>query len=724
MTFPTVPRNVTVELQIDGVWVDVTTSVRQTSPITIKRGASGEGAKIQPGQLRFTIDDGPDGGDGDFNPLNPLGPYFGLIGRNQPVRVTVDGNVRCVMEAARLEPVWDLTHSIWTIPVDAAGVLRRLEQSVAPLKSPLRRYLSGPSVDTPIAYWPMEEGKDAVAYTSVVGTDVAPLVQLQGETDSAAYADLASSEPIPTITNAGILRTRIPAHTSTGHYKIAVFVDVPDPIAADNGTPIYVEGVGGSVGSWLIQQDINGTLQLFALSEAGGGTLLFDSGQIGFNTAGRRFYLVLELDQNGADVDWAMTTYDVDTGAAGFISGTATGLTVGTLDMLQIGIVNQGLDGCSVGHLAVWHTNVSMNVQITDALQAFTGEAASTRIQRIADEEALPVTVEGIDPHLWTARMGPQGLSPALDLVKECAEVDGGTLYEARDSLTLVYKPRYLSYSQDPTVTLDYAAGHVAPPLAPVADDKNTVNDVTAKRVDGGEARVTQTSGPLNVNDPATDPNGVGLYQKAVTVNVEADGHLTDVAGWLVHLGTNDAYRFPSVTVDLAALGQLGATLVAADVLAADVDDRIVITGMTAARIYDDTSLLARGYTEKLDTAYQHTITFACAPEEPWHIAVLDDGIARLDSDSSTLDVAFVAGTDTAMTVTTTGPRWTVDPAEFPLEIRAAGVVLEVTAIAGSSAAFGITQTFTITAAPVNGVVKTIPAGTPIVLADPVYLAR
>jgi hypothetical protein len=718
MTFPAVPRDVTVELQIDGVWTDVTASVRQTSPITIKRGASGEGAKIQPGQCRFTLDDA----SGDFNPLNPLGQYFGLIGRNQPVRVTVDSGIRCVMEAARLEPVWDLTHQIWTIPVDAAGVLRRLEQSAAPLKSPLRRYLSGPSVDTPLAYWPMEEGRDATSYASVVGINVAPLVHLQGEIDSAASDDLVSSEPLPVIRDAGIIRTRIPRHTSTGHYKIAVFIDVPDPIAANNGTPIYVEGIGGTAGSWLIQQDTNGTLQLFALSEAGGGSLLYDSGQIGFNTAGRRIYLVLDLQQSGANVNWSMTTYDVDTGAAGFISGTANALTVGTLDMLQIGIVNQGLDGCAVGHLAVWHTNVSMNAQITAALQAFVGEAASTRIERIADEEDLPVTVDGINPHLSTARMGPQGLNSALDLVKECAEVDGGTLYEVRDALALLYKPRYLSYSQDAVVTLDYAAGHVAPPLAPVADDKNTVNDVTAKRTRGGEYRVTATSGPLNVNDPATDPDGVGRYQQAVTVNVEADGHLPDVAGWLVHLGTNDEYRFPSVTVDLAALAVLGGNTAA--VLAADVDDRLVIADMTAARLYDDVSLLIRGYTEKLTTAFQHSITFACAPEAPWHIAVLSDGVSRLDSDSSTLVSPFVAGTGTSMSVTTTGPRWTVAAGDFPLEIRAAGVVLEVTAISGSSADFGITQTFTITQTPVNGVVKTIPAGTPIVLAHPVYLGR
>lgn len=90
--------------------------------------------------------------------------------------------------------------------------------------------------------------------------------------------------------------------------------------------------------------------------------------------------------------------------------------------------------------------------------------------------------------------------------------------------------------------------------------------------------------------------------------------------------------------------------------------------------------------------------------------------VARADTAGSSLAADFDAGTDTSMSVNVdVGPLWTTEAAELPLVIEAGGVRLEVTAIAGASSP----QTFTITQAPVNGVIKTIPEGTPIQLAVP-----
>src|SRR6187200_2701070 len=111
MTFPAVPRDVSVELFIDGDWIDVTGDVRQTDPIIIKRGLAGEGSKIQPAQCRFTLDDGPDHGNGAYNPLNPASPYYGLFGRNIRVRVSVDGDIRFLGEISKFTPSWDVRYS-------------------------------------------------------------------------------------------------------------------------------------------------------------------------------------------------------------------------------------------------------------------------------------------------------------------------------------------------------------------------------------------------------------------------------------------------------------------------------------------------------------------------------------------------------------------------------------------------------------------------------------
>jgi hypothetical protein len=76
-----------------------------------------------------------------------------------------------------------------------------------------------------------------------------------------------------------------------------------------------------------------------------------------------------------------------------------------------------------------------------------------------------------------------------------------------------------------------------------------------------------------------------------------------------------------------------------------------------------------------------------------------------------------VSGTSTALTVVTTlGPAWTTDTAAVPLDLRVAGVRPRVTAIAAESN--GV-QVLTIEQTPVNGVNKTIPAGSDVQLWTP-----
>lgn len=710
MTFPSGPLAVAVEFFIDGSWVEVTTHVRQTDPIVIKRGLAGEGSRIQPARCTFTLDDGPGKGNGAYNPLNPASPYYGKFGRNIGVRVSIAGQLRFVGEVASFTPSWDVTYGDRVSKVEAADILRRYEQSVSPLKSVMRRYLTGPTPDVPLVYFPCEEGKDSTTFESAVGENVPPLRILQGQVDAAAYDDFPASEPIPVLRSSGILRGQLPAHSATS-YKFAAFFAMPDPIATNFGTLFYFEGTG-SMDRWLVQQNTSGGLELFGFDKATG-SLGFASGAVGFNTAGRRFVFTLTLTQVGSNIDWAMSTVDPVQGTGG-INGTINGYTIGNVGRFQVGIDGPGLDGAAVGHIAVYANSVDMGA-LTPITQAFAGETASTRLTRLADEEGLAVVPIGAAGD--SERVGPQRVNSVLNLIKEAADADGGTLFTPRDALELQFRPRSHLYNQAAALSLTYS--QISPSLIPKADDKNTANDVTVKRPDAGEARYQQLTGPLNINDPNLDPDGVGVYQKTYTLNLFTDAQAADAASWSVHLGTDPSYRYPQVTVDMAAASLDAFTRAA--LIAADVDDRMVITDLPPDLVPDDVSLLIRGYTETITTAYQHKIVFNCAPEGPWRVAVLDESGTRLDSDTSDTTAAFEVGTATSMGVSTTGGTlWTTAPAEFPFLIRVGGVVLNVTAISGASSP----QTFTVDAAPVNGVFKTIPAFTPVALAFPVYLPR
>ncbi|MBT2379035.1 hypothetical protein J7E90_17175 [Streptomyces sp. ISL-111] len=87
MTFPQTPLDVRTELQIGGVWTDVTGDVYTREPVTITRGAADESSALEASTCELQLNNR----DGRYSPRNPLSPYYGLIGRNTPIRVSVPG---------------------------------------------------------------------------------------------------------------------------------------------------------------------------------------------------------------------------------------------------------------------------------------------------------------------------------------------------------------------------------------------------------------------------------------------------------------------------------------------------------------------------------------------------------------------------------------------------------------------------------------------------------
>lgn len=85
MVFPQTPLDVQIELQVGGVWTDITSDVYTAEKITIERGRADEGQRTDPGKCSMTLNNRL----GKYSPRNPLSPYFEQIGRNTPIRVSV-----------------------------------------------------------------------------------------------------------------------------------------------------------------------------------------------------------------------------------------------------------------------------------------------------------------------------------------------------------------------------------------------------------------------------------------------------------------------------------------------------------------------------------------------------------------------------------------------------------------------------------------------------------
>jgi hypothetical protein len=616
-----------------------------------------------------------------------------------------DRDYRVHAEVSSWPPKWDVSGKDRYVPVEAAGQLRRYGAGTNPLQSTLRRRI--PSDPTILAYIPMEDG--AASTQAASGLSGGAPATFTGVT-WAADDTLPGSSALPTTGSPSVLSVPVPPPTGSPdgwHFECVYRVDT-GPATSARVMTIRLSG-GGLFNE--IRIDLLGSTFTVTLVYADGTTpdvsTLPAPNSLG--TWNRLVLYARQLTGTTMSLHFGVitiggTAYGVDsashTGKIGFV--TALNATYG--DPLQ---------GMRIGHLGVFATQETTIYNAADT--GFDGEQAHVRIDRLCKELGMPVVFPaGTGP---TAAMGPQRPAPILDLLGECADADMGVLYESRDVGRLAYRRRTSFNNQPARLALEYAVdGHVAPPLEPVDDDQAARNDITVNRTNGSSAHLVQPTGPLSILLP---PNGIGPVPGGGTYNVQSDGQLPDMAGWLLHLGTVDDARYPSVHVDLAA----GPSLIEA-AKAVQVGDRITIAHPPpeCGGAGDTLDLLAQGYTETLGE-YDWDITYNCTPAGPWAVAILDDPVlGRADTDGSQLAAGITATATSFQVQVTAGPLWVttaLNPAEFPLDIRVGGEVMTVGAISGTSSP----QTFSSVTRSVNGVVKAQLAGADVRLAHPMILA-
>lgn len=601
-------------------------------------------------------------------------------------------------ELSDLSPVWNENHRDRSVPVQAGGTWRRLTGRDRPELSTLRRGYLVDTLNRPVAYWPAEDGKDAKEVSSALPGK--PGMQVFGAQQFAAYTGFACSQPVPTFGPDTAWVGFVPDYPGTGQAQVRLLLAVPSSGATDM-TPIMI--VSTSTGmSWSVYYTAGGGLRVLGLRPDG--TSAADS-TAAFALNGSAGRVSLELKQNGSGVDWTVGTLAINAGSGGFSSGTATTSTLGVVQSVYV-----APNGMSAGHITVQSTVDSL-FDIQAQLDAYAGETTAARFVRLCKETGIDAQLVGAASA--SAAMGPQRPNTLPALLTECADAELGELFESAYSPALMFRPHRTMTTQAPALVLDYAARQVSAPLTPVDDDQGLTNDVTASQPEAGSYQVTLDTGRLSTQQP---PAGVGRYDTSVTVNVSRGTQLADVAGWLLHEGTADQPRYPTVRVDLATAGLPGVA-----VLDAGIGDLVRITHLAAALLYDDVDQLVRGYTEQYADAYSHTITWSCEPGEPWRVWTLDDPTyGRLDSDASSV-AAGVSSAATALSVFVVAGSalWTTDPADTPFDIRVGGEVMRVTAVAGTTSP----QTFTVTRA-VNGVAKAHVVGERVGLATPVYLGK
>lgn len=593
------------------------------------------------------------------------------------------------------------------VKVSAAGPLRRLSQPSSPvLKSTLRRSI--PTLGTSlVAYWPCEDGANATFIASGLPGGGAPMAII-GAPSLGAYTGFPSTAPIPTMAAAAttsVLAGTVPPYVATGAWQVRELVFAANGV---NGSIMKRVTTSGTAAVWDLSFTTGGGLNLTVYNQAG--TAIYNT-TIGFTINNIPIRLSLQATQSGGNIALTFSVLPLGIGQiATYWNDTITGQTAGNV----IGVSINPLSQCgsfAFGQITVESQVTDLFAQLSQ-FNAYASEPAIDRMIRLCSENNVPF--DFMSDSIAPALMGPQTIGTLVGLLTEAAAVDMGQLCETRGRSGLLYIGMGPHYNQTATLTVDITQLASAP--QPVDDDQQTHNDVTVTRTGGSSATAVLTTGRMSTL-PAGQ-GGIGDYPIGPTLNPNSDGQLGDLAGWLLHLGTVDAARYPALPLKFIHPPSAAKRAMYLAALALTMPNKIVATGITP----DSLSLLARGYSEvwSFGMPAELDIVFNCVPGSPYDILTLDDPVlGRADSDTTTLHDATINATVTSFQVDIgDATLWTTNAGDWPVLIKMGGELMSVGAISGASTP----QTFSSVTRSVNGVVKSHSIGEQVNVAQPVYL--
>jgi hypothetical protein len=675
MAFPSTPLAVEVSIALDAdlsdpdswSWTDITSYALHRDLITIVRGRADEQTQTEPSECALTLRNNDGAGNGGiFSPRNPTGPYYGRFGRNTPLRIRVNAGsglaTRFTGFVTTWPPRWDASGRDQWVPIVASGVLRRVAQGKTPLRSPMTRLLLRDDVGTRalpywVAYWPCEDGASAANAADVLGG--APLIPT-------GTVDFGNAEIVPAGISAapymagGSLSAAVSGHSEAwGTTSPVAGVRFSAAVVA-SGVRIFSwttsEGMGwyltSAVGQVnLVRADTGATVASAAIDVTGGDWHDYSASTY----------------QGGADITVSLT---VDTTQG---SGTVLSMTAGLVTSINANPLRSA-NVTSIAEIAV--TDVVLDFTDPATLGGNDGDFAAPRFGNLCSVAGIAADYTDIDVDgaVFSYQMGVQHAQTLMDALRECEAAAVGVMFEKTDAklrLDVLSDRENLT----PSLVLDYAAGHLSPPLEPVDDDQRIRNDVTITRRNGSDGHYEDSTSPLGT-DPLT---GVGRYDSSATINLYLDSQPRDYAAQQVNVGTVDETRYPRIHLNLAANPDL-----IDDWTTADIGHRITIDNPPEDIPPDQIDVIIEGYAEVIGF-YDWDVDLACAPYRPYKTFVLaedsgdtDEFLGRLVPDSLELVKATTSGATSL--VVASAPAFTTAADDYPLLARAAGEDLTVTA--------------------------------------------
>lgn len=679
---PSSPVQIKAELQINGVWTEVTSRTRAAGAFST-RHAHTDGSPQPEGSI-CEISIGND--DGYLTEGNPRSPWFPYIRRGTPLRISIAGVL--ASDAPRFTGKIDTMSLVFpasdkcVIDVVAVGQLGFLAQDNDALRSPLYRSTAGiaPGAFIPRAYWSME---DAAGSTSIAsGISGGHAVGAGPGVTFASESTLTGSSALPTLATGARLVFPVPRYTDQGRWVVQLVLRVPSEPAAPTAVLDVKTTGSGKVSLFQLTVEPGAPALLRWKGYKADGTDAFVGGIQSLNGSGSTpsegaffgsWWLVSLYSQDSVVVPGS-TTAGIALANGSSNLGTYTGGgSVGVHSPIaEVSInIDANATGIAVGHLGVFtdaaYPNTG-NVFNAKAMTGYTGEQGHIRFARLLTEEGYTPTVLGSK----SALMGPQRITGLFDLLTDIEQADEGLLYDTINQLSITYRTAQHLYMQ--TARLPIANGAITADLNPIFDFQRLSNDWTISRISGSSAQESDEAHVAAIGRRAI---------QSAQPNLGYDYQLAHHARWHVTQGTAAGPRYPNASINVR--NPYGA-LLADQILAFVPGDRITAAEVALPSQHPPGGLdqIAVGWKERLDVD-KWLFEPVLIPNHPYSSigvwGLLAHSLhAAVSSTATTADIATTDLTQPILATSNLGSG-------YPVTIG--GEDLQVTAVANSAVAYG-----------------------------------
>lgn len=553
-------------------WTDISSSVKFSNGVNFGRGRTAEATSTSPGSLTFALKESPaDGSRPNLKVRTPVrvswastsaGPFTVLwTGSVSEVRSGWEGGIRGVAEV---------------VAVDNASVAERVKLEAWPAATAL-------SFGSLLWSYPLDDSSTEDVPRELVGNVPVPLrvrtvgVPPEGSTVSLggvkAPAEDGTAAQFTDTSSAGGWcfdavdpERRIPSTGSVDDFTMSAYVYID---AAPNRAMAALSLPYDGSQNFNVDLGVTGDGFAFAGWTHGSGAE-FVTGTTGLAT-GQWHHIALTMEYSGGILFIVrLWVNGVETGTAysGF-----NGPFIPGMDGIRVGASWSGTGAFAgrVAHVSLFDALLTSTQleELAAARNAFDGDSTIGRFNRLQ-------RLAGFSTSTATGGQGTMGAQPVKGksvaaAMNDCSTVEHAQWWCAADG-TLTMASRADRYNRDiggsrldPDVIVP--ASTVDPSTSFALSDKDIVNVMSGSRP-GGQPHIARNQ---------TSIDDYGEYRRDVTFPTSSDGEMETYVDWAVALNADPRGEVESLTVNVTAGA---ASLTVADVLDADIDTIIQVTGM------------------------------------------------------------------------------------------------------------------------------------------------